>query len=136
MAVIRGIVIAVAGLALVIFLAVCQPAAAYEALPASVSQALSTLSGKAAPQAAGEVVWGKVPYCNCFANSASAGVNTATANVSTALQKANLSVSLKELSPRDGWLYFRVTFDPHSATRDQVGAAMVAGGAQLLEGPP
>jgi hypothetical protein len=74
-------------------------------------------------------VWGRVPYCNCL-------VGSATANVAGALKDANLTVSLKELSPRDGWLYFAVIFDPHSATWDQVGAAIVAGGAQVIEGPP
>ena len=49
---------------------------------------------------------------------------------------SDLTVSLQELSPRDGWLYFVATFDPHSATLAQVGAAMLAGGAQVLEGPP
>jgi hypothetical protein len=70
-----------------------------------------------------------VPYCSCRAGSA-------TASVAAALKDANLAVTLKELSPRDGWLYFVVTFDPHVATRDQVAAAMVSGGAQATEGPP
>jgi hypothetical protein len=74
-------------------------------------------------------VWGRVPYCNCFGDSA-------TANVTGALKDANLTVSLKELSPRDGWLYFAATFDAQSVTQDQVGAAIVAGGAEVLEGPP
>lgn len=74
-------------------------------------------------------MWGRVPYCNCLAGSA-------TANVAGALKDANLTVSLKELSPRDGWLYFAVTFDPDFLTLDQVGAAMAAGGAEVIEGPP
>ena len=87
------------------------------------------MSGTPTLQQSGDVVWGKVPYCNCLAD-------TATANVAGTLKEANLTVSLKELSLRDGWLYFAVTFDPHSATWDQVDAAMVAGGAQVLAGPP
>lgn len=81
------------------------------------------------PQSPAAVVWGRVPYCNCFAESA-------TTNVADALKKANLTVSLKELSPRDSWLYFAVNFDPASVTWDQVSSAMLAGGAEVLEGPP
>lgn len=81
------------------------------------------------PQPADGVVWGKVPYCNCLATSA-------TANVADALQKADLTVNLKELSPSDGWLYFAVRFDPVTATDEQVATAMQAGGAEVLAGPP
>ena len=87
------------------------------------------MSGTPTLQQSGDVVWGRVPYCSCL-------VDSATANVAGALKDANLTVSLQELSPRDGWLYFAVTFDPHSTTWDQVGAAMLAGGAQVIEGPP
>jgi hypothetical protein len=80
-------------------------------------------------QPSGDVVWGRIPYCNCLAGSA-------TASVAGALEDANLTVSLKEQSPRDGWLYFAVTYDPRSATREQVGAALVAAGAQVTGGPP
>jgi hypothetical protein len=62
--------------------------------------------------------------------------DSATANVAGALKEANLTVGLKELSPRNGWLYFAVTFDPQSATWDQVRTAMLAGGAEVIEGPP
>lgn len=115
------------GVALMITIAACQTAT--EAQPSSGRQALSIMSGTPTRQPFGGVMWGKVPYCGCLADAA-------TANVSGALKTAKLTVSLKEQSPRDGWLYFVVTFDPHSATRNQVGAAMVAGGAQLLDGPP
>ncbi len=121
MPVVRGIMVALVGAALVIAVATCRPA--------PINQALSTASGTPTLQPAGDIVWGKVPYCSCLATSA-------TANVTGALKNANLTVSLKELSPRDGWLYFAVTFDPHSATRDPVVAAMVAGGAEVLKGPP
>ena len=117
------------GAALVIAIAACRPALANETPPGSGSQALWTVSGTPTVQQSGDVVWGRVPYCSCRAGSA-------TASVAGALKDANLAVSLKEQSPRDGWLYFAATFDPHSATRDQVGAAMVAGGAQVTDGPP
>ena len=129
MPVVRGIVVGLVGAALVIAVAACRPAPANEMPPGSGSQALSTVSGMPTRQQSGDVVWGRVPYCNCL-------VDSATASVAGALKDANLTVSLKELSPRDGWLYFAATFDPHSATRDQVGAALVAGGAQVTEGPP
>jgi len=129
MPLVRGIVLGLAGAVLVIAIAACWPTPAKEAPPGSGGQALSAVSVTPTPQPSGDVVWGKVPYCNCLADSA-------TANVAGALKEANLTVSLKELSPRDGWLYFAVTFDPHSATWDQVNAAMMAGGAQVLEGPP
>jgi hypothetical protein len=74
-------------------------------------------------------VWGRVPYCTCLTDAA-------TANVATALQNADLTANLQELSPRDGWLYFAVSFDPHSAPSDQVSAAIMAGGAEVLEDPP
>jgi hypothetical protein len=127
MPVVRGIVVGLAGAALLSAVAACRPANALP--PASGSQALSTVSGTLALQQSGDIVWGRVPYCSCLAGSA-------TANVAGALKDANLTVSLKELSPRDGWLYFGVTFDPHSATWDEVGAAIVAGGGQVIEGPP
>ena len=129
MPVVHVIVGGLIGAAVVIAVAACQPAPTNEAPPGSANQALSTVSGTPTLQQSGDVVWGRVPYCNCFAGSA-------TANVAGALKGANLTASLKELSPRDGWLYFAVTFDPHSATRDQVVAAAVAGGAQVIEGPP
>lgn len=129
MPVVRRIVVGLVGAALVIAVVACGPAPTKQASPASDSQALAALSETPPRQPSGAVVWGKVPYCNCLAGSA-------TANVASALKEANLTVSLQELSPRDGWLYFAVTFDPHSATWDQVNAAMMAGGAQVLEGPP
>ena len=135
MPVVRGIVVGLVGAALVIAVAACLPASADrssptgETPPGSGGQDLSTVPGTPTLQPSGNVVWGRVPYCNCLAGSA-------TASVAGALEEANLTVSLKELSPRDGWLYFAATYDPHSATRDQVGAALVAGGAQMMEGPP
>jgi hypothetical protein len=115
--------------ALMIAVVACRPAPANATPPGSSSQSLSTVSGTPTPQQLSDVVWGRVPYCNCQ-------VGSATARVARALQDANLTVGLEELSPHDGWLYFAATFDPHSTTRDQVGAALVTGGAQVIEGPP
>ncbi|MBI3958381.1 MAG: hypothetical protein HY328_06190 [Chloroflexi bacterium] len=129
MPVVRGILVGLVGAVLLIVVAACRPAPANGVSPASGSQTLSTLSGTPTLQQAGDVVWGRVPYCSCL-------VDSATDNVARALKEAKLTVSLKELSPRDGWLYFAVTFDPHSATWDQVDAAMLAGGAEVIEGPP
>jgi hypothetical protein len=129
MPVVRRIVVGLIGAILAIAVAACRPTPANEVAPAADSQALSAVSGTPPLQQSSAVVWGKVPYCSCLADSA-------TDNVAGTLKEANLTVSLKELSPRDGWLYFVVTFDPHSATGDQVGAAMVAGGAEVVAGPP
>ena len=63
-------------------------------------------------------------------------MDSATDSVADALKKANLTVSLQELSPRDGWLYFAVTFDPSSVSSEQVRLSMAAGGAEVLDGPP
>lgn len=117
---IRGIGVGLVAIALVLILAASRSATATEVLPASASQVL---------QSSDEVIWGRVAYCNCFATSA-------TANVANALKEANLTVSLKEQSPRDGWLYFAVTFDPTSATLSEVNTAIKAGGGEVLEGPP
>lgn len=112
MSVVRGIL----GLLLILLVAACQTASATSANTPTVEQSNT-------------VVWGRVPYCNCLADSA-------TDNVANAFNEANLTVDLKELSPRDGWLYFAVTFDPQSVARDQIDVAMKAGGAEVLEGPP
>jgi hypothetical protein len=109
------------GAALMIALAACRPA-----LP---QQALAAAPATPALQQSGEVVWGRVPYCNCLGDSA-------TANVANALKDANLATSLKEVSPRDGWLYFVVSFDSQVALRDQVSTAIEAGGGEVLDGPP
>lgn len=117
------------GAVMVIAIAACGPASAAKAPTAATEPAVTTLAASPTTQPADEVLWGRVPYCNCFAGSA-------TVNVADALKDANLTVSLQELSPRDGWLYFAVTFDSHSAAAAQVGDAMMAGGAELLDGPP
>jgi hypothetical protein len=129
MRVIRRIGSGLVGAALVIALAACEPELAHEAASGAGSQALSVVVATPTPQPSGAVVWGKVPYCNCLAD-------LATANVAKALEEANLTVDLKELSPREGWLYFAVRFDPQTAPSDQVRASMITGGAEILEGPP
>jgi hypothetical protein len=127
--VVRGIVVALLlGAALLVALAACGPAPASETPPVPGSQAPTASPGTPTPQQS-EVVWGRVPYCSC-------GASPATASVAVALKDANLAVSLREQSPRDGWMYFAAIYDPHATTRGQVGAAMVAGGAQVTEGPP
>ncbi|MCE7989484.1 MAG: hypothetical protein DYG89_50680 [Caldilinea sp. CFX5] len=90
---------------------------------------MTTIAVAPTTQPSAAVLWGRVPYCNCFAGSA-------TVNVADALKEAKLTVNLQELSPRDGWLYFAVTFDPAAVRSAQVSDAMVAGGAELLDGPP
>lgn len=127
MTVVRGFVVGLVGAMLLLAVAACQAAVASTARSDAVAQVAATVSTP--PQPAGAVIWGKVPYCNCLATSA-------TANVADALKKANLTVSLKELSPSDGWLYFAVRFDPATMTDEQVATAMQAGGAEVLDGPP
>jgi hypothetical protein len=116
----------VLGVVAALIITACGPVPANETPLGSVSQALSTES---TTQQSGDVIWGRVPYCNCFAGSA-------TASVTSALKEANLNASVKELSPRDGWLYFAVTYDPDIAPVDKVDAAIVAGGGEVLEDPP
>lgn len=125
----RWILFGFVGVLLMFAIAACGPVPSSSARASSNSQALAAAPETPTAPQTGDVIWGKVPYCNCLATSA-------TANVANALKQANLTVRLKELSPRDGWLYFTVTFDPHTATADQVGSAMVAGGGQVLQGPP
>lgn len=129
MSVVRGIAVGLVGIILMFAVAACQSASATEAAQPANSSTPSTPTQAPTSRQAGEVVWGRVPYCNCFADSA-------TTNVAGALKNANLKVSLKELSPSEGWLYFAVTFDPQSTTQEQVSVAMKAGGAEILSGPP
>ena len=127
MSIVRELLVGFVGLLLVLAVAACGSAPA-SAAPVTNSQGTSLVSATP-PQPAGDVIWGRVPYCNCLATSA-------TANVADALKKANLTVNLKELSPSDGWLYFAVRFDPATATDERVATAMQAGGAEILSGPP
>lgn len=127
----RGIAVALVGVVVAIAVAAWQPAA--------VMQALAAVSGAPALQQSANsagVVWGKVPYCACMVSEATATSDSATAKVVAALKQANLVVNLKEQSPRDGWLYFGVTYDPHSAAREQIAAAIEKGGGQVLGSLP
>ena len=124
-----AIFVGLVGCALVLAVAGCRALSAGQSTPAAGGQAQSSSAGPASSSPSGDVVWGKVPYCTCLQGKA-------TANVAGALKDAHLTVSLKELYPSDGWLYFTATFDSHAASRDQVAAAIAAGGGQVLAGPP
>jgi hypothetical protein len=52
------------------------------------------------------------------------------------LNKAQLAADLRAHSPSGGWLYFAVAFDPNIVSRDQIEAAITAGGGQVIAGPP
>lgn len=116
------------GAAVVLITAACGVAAPQTSAWIPANQPLTTATQQA-DLASATVVWGRVPYCNCFADSA-------TTNVEDALKAAKLAVSLQELSPREGWLYFAITFDPLAVTKEQVGAAMATGGAEILDRLP
>jgi hypothetical protein len=75
------------------------------------------------------VVWARVPYCDCLDGKS-------TDNVSAALEKAQLAGTVKTLSPTGGWMYFVVAFDPQAASREQIAAAIAAGGGEVMAGPP
>ena len=129
MQVVRGIVIGLLGLFLMLTVTASQLALANDARPETTDPTYMALSEASNSEQVGDVIWGRVPYCSCLATSA-------TANVASALKDANLTVSLRELSPLDGLLYFTATFDPQSATREQVSEIMHAAGAEIVDGPP
>ncbi len=129
MAGMRGILLGVVGTLLVLAISACQATLSNVVPPLFVSQQSVALPEATTLQHADDVMWGKVPYCNCLATSA-------TANVANALKEADITFSIKELSPSDGWLYFVVDFDPDAASAEQVRAAIEAGGGEWLEGPP
>jgi hypothetical protein len=93
------------------------------AIPAPAAVAATSDSGSS------DIVWGKVPYCTCLS-----GISTA--NVSTALKDAHLAGTVKEHYPTGGWMYFVVTFDPKGTSREQISAAITAGGGTVVDGPP
>src|SRR5262245_39525398 len=74
-------------------------------------------------------VWARVPFCNCLDG-------IATDNVSAALKRAQLDATVKLLNPTGGWMYFVVAFDPDTASREQIGDAIKAGGGEVVAGPP
>ncbi|MFZ4661560.1 MAG: hypothetical protein ACOYNY_31415 [Caldilineaceae bacterium] len=129
MAVIRGSKGSFIGVPLLFAVAACGPTPPSTVPVSADNHAAITIAVAPTPQPSTALLWGRVPYCNCFAGSA-------TVNVANALKEAKLTVNLQELSPRDGWLYFAITFDPATATGEQVRDAMMAGGAELLNGPP
>ncbi len=96
-----------------------------------ISTAIARLTAPASTTAsAGNgVVWARIPYCGCFDSPA-------TDNVSAALKKAQLAGTVKILNPTEGLLYFVVAYDPKTASREQIAAAIVAGGGEVVAGPP
>jgi hypothetical protein len=129
MAGIRGILLGIAGILLVLAITACQATLSNVVPPLFGSRQTIAVSEGTTVQHTEDVVWGKVPYCNCLATSA-------TANVANALQEADIAFSIKEVSPSDGWLYFVVDFDLDTASVEQVRVAIEDGGGDWLEGPP
>jgi hypothetical protein len=121
----RRFLVGVATVLLLLAVVACQALPIRPATPTAgaIAQPVAVAS------ASDNLVWGKVPYCTCL-------TGIATANVSAALQNAHLASTVKEDYPTGGWLYFVVAFDPKVATRDQIAAAITAGGGQVVDGPP
>jgi hypothetical protein len=113
--------------------AVLFAAAACQALPAGGARptavARPTALGATTGSELDNVVWARIPYCGCVDG-------LVTDNVSAALKRAQLAGTVKLLNPTGGWMYFEVAFDPDTASRDQIAAAIKAGGGQVLAGPP
>ena len=107
----------------------CRTLPVREATPTDSAAGQPTPPASATASSTASVVWGKVPYCNCLDG-------VATVNVSAALKEAHLVGTVKEHYPTGGWLYFVVNFDPKGASRDQIAAAITAGGGQVVDGPP
>ena len=114
-------------LALAIVLAACQAVPAGEAMPTAIAQPTALASATAS--IFNNVVWAKIPYCACLDGAA-------TDNVSAALDRAQLAGTVKELNPSDGWMYFVVAFDPETVSQEQIATAIVAGGGEVMAGPP
>jgi hypothetical protein len=107
-------------------MAACQAFPVGGATPTAAVQSTAAVS---IPVSDG-VVWARIPYCGCLYGS------TATDNVSAALKKAHLAGTVKILNPTEGWLYFEVAYDPEVAAREQISAAITAGGGEVMAGPP
>ncbi len=114
-------------LAWVFALAACQAFPVAEARPTATAEPPALGSSTAA--LFDNVIWAKIPYCGCLDGKA-------TDNVAAALDRAQLAGTVKELNPSDGWMYFVVGFDPLTASREQLAIAIVAGGGEVLAGPP
>src|SRR6476659_5483779 len=108
-------------------------AAACQAFPAGGAAATAAVPPTAPVSATtsifDNVVWARIPFCDCLDG-------IATDNVTAALKRAQLAGTVKTLSPKDGWMYFVVAFDLKTASSEQIGAAIVAGGGEVLAGPP
>ena len=122
----RGFVTSLIGMALLMGVTACGPAVANGQ---AARQTQATTADATTPAQSGTKVWGKVPYCTCLAGAATAGV-------ASAFKEADLTVSLQEVSPHEGWLYFVATFDSDAATLAQVSSAIDAGGGEVVAGPP
>jgi hypothetical protein len=112
---------------LVFTAAACQAFPVGGAMPTGTAQPTAAVSKT--DSVFDSVVWARVPYCACLDG-------IATDNVSAALQRAQLAGTVKILSPTGGWLYFVVAFDPKTASHEQIGAAIAAGGGEVMAGPP
>jgi hypothetical protein len=97
------------------------------ARPTAIDQSTAPLSTTASDS--NSVIWARVPFCGCLDG-------IATDNVSAALKRAQLAGRVKILNPTGGWLYFVVAFDPRTASREQIAAAIAAGGGEVVAGPP
>lgn len=106
--------------ALMFALAACQSPSGPAATPTAEPQPTAVVNN---------AVWARVPDCNCFAG-------TLTDRVSAALKKAQLKGTVKVLNPTHGMLYFMVAYDPHTASREKIAAAIVDGGGEVVDGPP
>ena len=112
---------------LVFAAAACQAFPVGGAMPTAMARPTAAVSTTAS--AFNSVVWARVPYCGCLDG-------IATDNVSAALKKAQLAGTVKILNPTGGWMYFVVAFDPQTASREQIAAAIAAGGGEVVAGPP
>jgi len=108
--------------------AACQAFPVGGTMPTATDQPTAPLSTTAT--VSDTVVWARIPYCGCLYGA------TATDSVSAALKKAQLAGTVKVLNPTGGWLYFVVAFDPRTASREQIAAAIAAGGGEAVAGPP
>ncbi|MEP7359253.1 MAG: hypothetical protein ABI847_18520 [Anaerolineales bacterium] len=113
--------------ALMFMAAACRPLPVGEALSTAIAQPTAPLSGTTS--LFDNVVWARIPYCDCLDG-------IVTDNVSAALKRAQLAGTVKTLNQTNGWMYFVVAFDPQTDTRDQIAAAIVAGGGEVVDGPP
>ncbi|HUS15810.1 MAG TPA: hypothetical protein VM536_12430 [Chloroflexia bacterium] len=118
----RRRVLAGLGCAILVFAsAACQPMATATVPPTVAVENTASITDTG--------VWARIPWCACLDG-------TATKNVSLALERAELANTLKVLNPSEGWLYFVVAFDPETVSRDEIATAIVAGGGEVLAGPP